>query len=74
MSEISKFRLEPKDELPHAPDASPTFNESFYVNGWDPKARLGGWMRCASICPMGESPVSSLGRRFRRMIASLRVG
>ena len=40
------FTLEHKDEHPHTPDPSIiNFNESVYVNGFDPKQEVGGWMR-----------------------------
>ena len=40
------FTLEHKDEHPHMPDpSSNNFNESVYVNGFDPNLGLGGWMR-----------------------------
>lgn len=55
---MKDFRLEPVDELPHQPDAAPTFNESFYVNGWDPQARLGGWMRVGNRVHEGHAEIS----------------
>jgi hypothetical protein len=39
------FRLDPSDELPHAPDASPNWNESVYGNAFDPVHKVGGWLR-----------------------------
>jgi hypothetical protein len=39
------FRLEPKDEYPHAPDDAVNFNESVYVNGFDPRLKAGAWTR-----------------------------
>lgn len=41
----SNFRLEPKDEFNHAATKEPTYNESFYANGWDLGKGVGGWMR-----------------------------
>ena len=39
------FRLEPADEYPHPPSRDSNFNESVYVNGFEPARRFGGWMR-----------------------------
>lgn len=39
------LRLEPADEYMHAPGPEPSFNESMYVNVYDPRHRLGGWFR-----------------------------
>ena len=35
------FRLDPADELPHTPDASPSWNESVYGNAFDPVHQVG---------------------------------
>ena len=43
--QASDFRLTPNDEFTHTPSADSNFNESVYVNGFDPKQRSGGWMR-----------------------------
>ena len=37
------MRLEPRDEYPHEPDELSNFNESVYVNGFDPGAAV-GWL------------------------------
>lgn len=39
------IRLEPHDEYMHAVDGAATFNESMYVNVFDPERRLGGFLR-----------------------------
>jgi hypothetical protein len=39
------IRLEPADELMHANTGEGHFNESMYFNFFDPKARLGGFLR-----------------------------
>ena len=41
----SGFRLDASDEYPHAPDASPSWNESVYGNAFDPVKKVGGWLR-----------------------------
>lgn len=52
------FRLAPADELSHAPSTDSNFNESVYVNGWDPIARLGGWMRIGNRANEGYAELS----------------
>lgn len=37
--------LEPSDELTHEPDPVPNYNESMYLNAFDPEAEVGGWFR-----------------------------
>jgi len=37
--------LEPADEYPHEPDPVPNYNESMYLNGFDPAKEVGGWFR-----------------------------
>ena len=72
------FRLEPSDEDPHPPDDAVNFNESVYVNGFDPRLRVGGWMRLgnrstratpssrsACTCPTAGSRASSPGQASR---------
>lgn len=39
------YRLDPADEYMHAVDDEVTFNESMYVNGFDPDRGFGGWFR-----------------------------
>jgi hypothetical protein len=38
-------RLEPADELMHANTGEPNFNESMYFNFFDPRRRVGGFLR-----------------------------
>ena len=38
-------RLEPADEYTHELGPEPSFNESMYVNVFDPAQRLGGFFR-----------------------------
>src|ERR1700733_15887309 len=51
------MRLEPRDEYPHEPDELSNFNESVYVNGFDPVQRLGGWLRLRNSATRGDSYV-----------------
>jgi hypothetical protein len=55
---MEKFLLEPQDEFPHSPDGSPIFNESVYVNGFDPQSGLGGWMRLGNRAGEGYAELS----------------
>jgi hypothetical protein len=52
------MRLEPQDEYLHPPDAAPNFNESVYVNGFDPRTRVGGWMRIGNRPGEGYAELS----------------
>ena len=49
------FRLSPTDEFNHAPTADSNFNESVYVNGFDPATRCGGWMRIGNRVNEGHA-------------------
>jgi len=55
---MENFLLEPHDEFPHPPDGSPIFNESVYVNGFDPQLGLGGWMRLGNRVGEGYAELS----------------
>ncbi|MEL7208451.1 MAG: hypothetical protein AAGK32_09525, partial [Actinomycetota bacterium] len=37
--------LEPQDEYPHEPDEASNYNESMYLNAFDPDQGAGGWFR-----------------------------
>lgn len=37
--------LEPEDEYPHEPDPVPNYNESMYLNVFDPSREIGAWFR-----------------------------
>ena len=52
------MRLEPRDEYPHEPDAVSNFNESVYVNGFDPAQRVGGWLRLGNRVNEGYAELS----------------
>jgi hypothetical protein len=55
---MDTFRLEPQDEFPHLPDGSPIFNESVYVNGFDARLGMGGWMRLGNRVGEGHAELS----------------
>jgi hypothetical protein len=52
------LRMEPADEYTHRPDDSSNFNESVYVNGFDPRTRVGGWMRLGNRVNEGHAELS----------------
>ncbi|MCB1747618.1 MAG: hypothetical protein H6977_01455 [Gammaproteobacteria bacterium] len=68
------FRLDPVDEYNHAPGPEPNFNESVYVNGFDPVGRYGGWMRLGNRVNEGHAetqvclylPDGRIACQFRR--------
>ncbi|MBZ6379827.1 hypothetical protein B5C34_13440 [Pacificimonas flava] len=39
------YKLAPEDEYPHDPGAAENYNESMYLNAFDPETRLGAWFR-----------------------------
>ncbi len=55
---MGDFRIEPRDEYPHQPDASPNFNESVYTNVADTAQKLGGWMRIGNRVNEGYAELS----------------
>lgn len=52
------FKLVPQDEFTHQPDQSVNFNESVYTNAFDPKQRVGGWMRLGNRVNEGYAELS----------------
>jgi len=52
------FLMRPEDEYMHAPDAVSSFNESVYMNGFDFKQRVGGWMRLGNRVNEGRAELS----------------
>lgn len=52
------LRLDPGDEHMHRPDGLSNFNESVYVNGFDPRTRIGGWMRLGNRVNEGYAELS----------------
>lgn len=55
---MSEFTLDPRDEYPHQPDASPNFNESVYTNAFHPGGGVGGWMRLGNRVNEGYAELS----------------
>ncbi|MDX1649520.1 MAG: hypothetical protein R3263_06670 [Myxococcota bacterium] len=50
--------LRPEDDFPHELGPEPNFNESMYFNFFDPRRRLGGWMRLGNRANEGHAEVS----------------
>ncbi len=52
------FRLAPEDEYTHTAEAVGNFNESVYMNGFDPDRRVGAWMRIGNRVNEGHAEMS----------------
>lgn len=52
------FRFSPQDEFPHPPGAERNFNESVYLNAFDLKSGIGGWMRIGNRPNEGYAELS----------------
>jgi len=50
--------LEPADEYCHTPDAAKNYNESMYVNVFDPVKKIGGWFRLGNRVHEGYAEMS----------------
>jgi len=55
---MDTFRLDATDEYSHPPTAEPNFNESVYGSGWDPRLRMGAWMRLGNRVNEGHAELS----------------
>lgn len=55
---MSHYALQATDEFPHAPTPEPNFNESVYMNAFDPLRRMGGWMRLGNRVNEGYAELS----------------
>jgi len=53
-----KIRLEPQDEYTHVPDTASNYNESMYLNVFDPKKKIGGWFRLGNRPNEGYAEMS----------------
>ncbi len=51
-------RLEPEDEFTHELGPEPNFNESMYVNVFDPTRRLGGFFRLGNRANEGYAEMT----------------
>lgn len=58
LSAKQRVRLEPADEYMHPVEDHPNFNESMYINAFDPSQRIGGWFRVGNRPNEGHSEVS----------------
>jgi hypothetical protein len=56
--EKPRLRLEPADEFVHPNTGEPNFNESVYLNFYDPRERLGGFVRIGNRPNEGRAEVS----------------
>lgn len=55
---MNAFVMTPQDEYTHQPDQASNFNESVYTNAFDPKQKLGGWMRLGNRVNEGYAELS----------------
>jgi hypothetical protein len=55
---MQDFIIRAEDEYPHTPGSETNFNESVYLNGFDPKTRVGGWMRLGNRVNEGYAEMS----------------
>ena len=53
------MRPEPHDEYPHPAGAERNFNESVYVNAFDTRLGMGGWMRMGNRVNEGYAELSA---------------
>jgi hypothetical protein len=53
-----KYIMRREHEFGHQPDSSVNFNESVYMNAFDPKAAFGGWMRLGNRVNEGYAELS----------------
>ena len=54
-----KVRLEPADEYTHAVEAAANFNESVYINCFDPEQGVGGWFRMGNRANEGQAEMTA---------------
>lgn len=53
-----KTRLSPEDEYTHVPDKAQNYNESMYLNVFDPVQKIGGWFRLGNRPNEGYAEMS----------------
>ena len=53
-----KTRLSPEDEYTHVPDKAQNYNESMYLNVFDPVKKIGGWFRLGNRPNEGYAEMS----------------
>ena len=54
----SRYRLSPQDEFTHPPGPEINFNESVYVNAFDDRTGVGGWIRLGNRVNEGHAELS----------------
>jgi hypothetical protein len=54
----SKVRLDPEDEYTHELGPEPNFNESMYINCFDPAQQIGGWFRLGNRANEGTAEMT----------------
>ena len=52
-------RLEPSDEYMHELGPESNFNESMYINCFDPSTRMGGWFRMGNRANEGYAEMTT---------------
>ncbi|MCC7121966.1 MAG: hypothetical protein IT493_10460 [Gammaproteobacteria bacterium] len=55
---MTHYALSSADEFPHPPTPESHFNESVYMNAFDPQRRMGGWMRLGNRVNEGYAELS----------------
>src|ERR1700712_3613902 len=55
---MNEFLMRAEDEYPHAPGTETNFNESVYLNGFDSRTGVGGWMRLGNRVNEGHAELS----------------
>lgn len=58
LGKSQQLRLAPTDEYTHPIEAARNFNESMYINLFDPKQRMGGWFRVGNRPNEGYAEMS----------------
>ena len=51
-------RLDPSDEYMHELGPEPNFNESMYINCFDPEQQVGGWFRIGNRANEGYAEMT----------------
>ena len=55
---MSDFLITAEDEFPHPAGAESNFNESVYLNAFDARTKMGGWMRLGNRINEGHTELS----------------
>ena len=54
----ARLRLSPQDEFTHPIEAARNFNESMYINCFDPRQQVGGWFRMGNRANEGYAEMT----------------